>query len=251
MILRRITKHVREQNWTAIAIDFVIVVVGVFLGIQLGNWNTARAERAMERRYVLRLYDDMQRSQETIGVSVRFLARQVDDERVLLDALEACAVDEEDRSVVARALGAVGKFEFAVIDRQLIDQLRASDQFDVIRDLEVRARIARLIQASDNQLRVEPQFRDHAAPWTNYVRRFYYFDSPHGAESDRWERWENLRFDIEQACQDAEFLAAVGNTREATRNLHSWNASILESVVAAESALAEEITDRGWGGVMP
>ncbi len=31
MILRRIITHVREQNWTAIGIDFVIVVVGVAL----------------------------------------------------------------------------------------------------------------------------------------------------------------------------------------------------------------------------
>ncbi|PAP75445.1 hypothetical protein [Rubrivirga marina] len=49
MILRRVAQHVQDQNWTAVAIDFVIVVVGVFLGIQLGNWNTARAEDARER----------------------------------------------------------------------------------------------------------------------------------------------------------------------------------------------------------
>ena len=29
MLLHRVTEHVREQNWTAIAIDFVIVVLGV------------------------------------------------------------------------------------------------------------------------------------------------------------------------------------------------------------------------------
>ena len=49
MILRRITQHVRDQNWTAIGIDFVIVVVGVFIGIQVSNWNAARAEDARER----------------------------------------------------------------------------------------------------------------------------------------------------------------------------------------------------------
>jgi hypothetical protein len=45
MILSRIAQHVREQNWTAIGIDFVIVVLGVFLGIQLGNWNARRPTR--------------------------------------------------------------------------------------------------------------------------------------------------------------------------------------------------------------
>ena len=46
MILRRITEHVKEQNWTAVALDFVIVVVGVFIGIQVANWNEVRGDRA-------------------------------------------------------------------------------------------------------------------------------------------------------------------------------------------------------------
>ena len=59
MILRRITQHVREQNWTAIALDFLIVVVGVFLGIQLGNWNEARADKQREGQYFESLASDI------------------------------------------------------------------------------------------------------------------------------------------------------------------------------------------------
>lgn len=32
MLLRRVIEHVRAQNWTAVGLDFVIVVVGVFIG---------------------------------------------------------------------------------------------------------------------------------------------------------------------------------------------------------------------------
>ena len=42
MILRRIAQHVREQNWTAVGIDFLIVVLGVLVGLQAHNWNEAR-----------------------------------------------------------------------------------------------------------------------------------------------------------------------------------------------------------------
>ena len=42
MLLRRIIEHVKAQNWFAVGIDFVIVVVGVFIGIQVANWNDAR-----------------------------------------------------------------------------------------------------------------------------------------------------------------------------------------------------------------
>ncbi|MGJ8664331.1 MAG: hypothetical protein ACSHWU_11810 [Marinicella sp.] len=58
MILRSITKHVKEQNWFAVTLDFIIVVFGVFLGIQIGDWNEERLTR--ERTLVLteRLADD-------------------------------------------------------------------------------------------------------------------------------------------------------------------------------------------------
>jgi hypothetical protein len=49
MLLRRITAHVKAQNWTAIALDFFIVVVGVFIGIQVSNWNERLAFEQREQ----------------------------------------------------------------------------------------------------------------------------------------------------------------------------------------------------------
>ena len=59
MILRRIKEHVKAQNWTAVALDFVIVVVGVFMGIQLGNWNEARAAEARKSEIIAALITDL------------------------------------------------------------------------------------------------------------------------------------------------------------------------------------------------
>jgi len=59
MLLRRMMEHVRTQNWLAVFLDFVIVVVGVFIGIQLGNWNDVRLERSRASVYADRLLDDM------------------------------------------------------------------------------------------------------------------------------------------------------------------------------------------------
>ena len=39
MILSRVIEHVRKQHWTAVFLDFVIVVMGVFIDIQVSNWN--------------------------------------------------------------------------------------------------------------------------------------------------------------------------------------------------------------------
>lgn len=37
MMLRRVIEHVKNQQWTAVGIDFVIVVIGDFVGIQVSN----------------------------------------------------------------------------------------------------------------------------------------------------------------------------------------------------------------------
>lgn len=60
MLLRRVIEHVRDQNWFAVCLDFVIVVVGVFIGIQVANWNELRQEQALERVLLERLQRDFQ-----------------------------------------------------------------------------------------------------------------------------------------------------------------------------------------------
>ena len=42
MILRRITANFRRQDWMAVVIELVIVILGVFIGIQVSNWNQAQ-----------------------------------------------------------------------------------------------------------------------------------------------------------------------------------------------------------------
>lgn len=59
MLLRRITKHVTDQNWFTVFLDFFIVVVGVFIGIQVANWNTERLAKESERDFLNRLHKDI------------------------------------------------------------------------------------------------------------------------------------------------------------------------------------------------
>lgn len=61
MILSRITQALRQQNWTAVALEFLIVVVGVFVGLQVSNWNADRADQRLGRAYTERLTEDLQK----------------------------------------------------------------------------------------------------------------------------------------------------------------------------------------------
>lgn len=58
MILRRITQHVKDQNWFAVALDFFIVVTGILIAFQITNWSEARSDRVRERQIIERLHSD-------------------------------------------------------------------------------------------------------------------------------------------------------------------------------------------------
>ena len=59
MILRRITQHVKEQNWFAVGLDFIIVVAGILIAFQITNWNEDQSARAKLTRVEEVLQNDL------------------------------------------------------------------------------------------------------------------------------------------------------------------------------------------------
>ena len=59
MILRRLSDAFRKQDWFTVAVEILIVVLGVFLAIQLGNWNEARKAQASEQQLLEGLHNDV------------------------------------------------------------------------------------------------------------------------------------------------------------------------------------------------
>ena len=71
MILRRVAEHLSKQHWAAVFLDFVIVVVGVFVGIQAANWNESRKGRVEEHRYYVQLLGDLRADQRALQNSLQ------------------------------------------------------------------------------------------------------------------------------------------------------------------------------------
>ena len=59
MIKRRLRERLKQQDWLGVWIELALVIVGVFLGIEVANWNEQRRERAQERAYEMRIAQDV------------------------------------------------------------------------------------------------------------------------------------------------------------------------------------------------
>ena len=70
MLLRRITQHVKDQNWFAVGLDFVIVVAGILIAFQITNWNEARGDRQREAQILRDISTDITADIEGYDVAI-------------------------------------------------------------------------------------------------------------------------------------------------------------------------------------
>ena len=88
MRLRRIIAHLKEQNWTAVVLDFVIVVLGVFVGLQVSNWNEARHDAVRGKEYLERIHSDLMADVSALDRRLAFWASVADYGATALDFAE-------------------------------------------------------------------------------------------------------------------------------------------------------------------
>jgi hypothetical protein len=140
LLLRRITEHVKAQNWTAVGLDFVIVVVGVFVGIQVSNWNEARQEERAAREYIVRVQEDLLANQQDMKTREQYFARVRNHGIAALNALDDPPESLGEPFIIDSFLAS-----FALsrpIGRDTYDELLAVGAINTIPDVVVRRRLA-------------------------------------------------------------------------------------------------------------
>lgn len=60
MILRRLATAIREQNWFTVIIEILIVVLGVFIGLQVQQYAVEQDRKASEEQYLGRLRSEVE-----------------------------------------------------------------------------------------------------------------------------------------------------------------------------------------------
>ncbi|MBT6031002.1 MAG: hypothetical protein HOH19_00370 [Kordiimonadaceae bacterium] len=72
MILRRFMKHVTDQNWFAVTLDVIVVIVGIYLGLQVQEWNKDREEAIMINVFAQSMIEDLQADTKVLNQTIIF-----------------------------------------------------------------------------------------------------------------------------------------------------------------------------------
>lgn len=142
MILSRIIEHVKRQHWTAIGIDFVIVVVGVFIANQVTTWKEEAELAKRKAAAIERLHAESEAVVDYIADRARMFAK---DNALREDALQRLVDDNwagADAAQLSDAFGTIDLAPAAAPPRSVYDELISTGLFAEIGDAKLRDAVA-------------------------------------------------------------------------------------------------------------
>lgn len=173
MSLRSLAAHVRKQDWTAVTIEILIVIVGVFIGLQVSNWNDTRKENERGREYLQRLQAELlQDAGMLTNISNFWTAVAANGEIAMTYAEDGVLHDGSAWQTLLAYYQASQVWPYRKPD-VTFQEIRSTGSLLLIRDAALREKIARHYSAGAGSQVTEvlgliPRYREHVrglVPW--------------------------------------------------------------------------------------
>jgi hypothetical protein len=173
MRLRSLAAHMRQQDWTAVTIEILIVIVGVFIGLQVSNWNDTRKENERGREYLQRLQAELLQDANMLTHISKFWTEvEANGEIAMTYAEEGVLQDGSAWRTLLAYHQASQVWPYRKPD-VTFQEIRSTGSLLLIRDTALRERIARHYSAGAGSqvsevLGLIPRYREHVrglVPW--------------------------------------------------------------------------------------
>ena len=135
MILRRLSTAVRKQDWFTVVVETLIVVFGVFIGLQVNNWNEARSERFMGQDYLNGFRADFLADSKMLQTELNARKKQLQEASIVLEFFEG---RELEVSTFFEAFYGVLYERSTTPNRNTMDEVLNSGSLRLIRDEGIR-----------------------------------------------------------------------------------------------------------------
>ncbi len=162
MVISRVPEHAAQANWFAVGMDILIVVIGVFLGMQASNWNEARIERRQGESYRARLIEDLSANESDLKQRRDYYLQ------VRRHALSALEVFEQPSQPVGEQF-LIDAFQATQIvprtlSRFTYDEIIAAGGMEHLGDAVLRTKVKNYyagMATAETTLRSTPPYREH------------------------------------------------------------------------------------------
>ncbi|HSC12302.1 MAG TPA: hypothetical protein VLC97_15115 [Rhodanobacteraceae bacterium] len=168
MILRRVIEHLKKQQWTAVVIELVIVIAGVFIGLQVNDWKDARRDRAREVVYLESIATELDESIASIQQSIGYSNDRSALDELLIDAATDPELVRADPGRFVFAITRGGYTHSPSIRGYTFETIKSTGDLQIIRDRQLVLDLMKFYATVQGQSQWGP-FRTFCQ--TEYFRR--------------------------------------------------------------------------------
>jgi len=199
MILRRLSKSIRKQDWFAVLIEFVVVVAGIFAGLQANDWAQERQDRRQEQAALERLFLEAESAHQLLNGSVQHTLRMNQMRRNAVQFVDSDDPVPEDELPLKIGINTLAMFPPVIPISVAYDELKSSGLLQLIRSAAVRGQVAEF----HANLAIYDQLRQGFADGANrfhvvYQKHVIWDYNPEATTSDillSTYNWQSLRSD--------------------------------------------------------
>ncbi len=97
MIIQRLTAAIRRQDWFQVCIEILIVIIGIFLGLQVQGWYEERQAVEEEAKTIEYLIADLEKNNEALSERNIFVDNQIRLGQFVIEKLSEDELLEQER----------------------------------------------------------------------------------------------------------------------------------------------------------
>ncbi|MDH3621787.1 MAG: hypothetical protein OER91_12900 [Gammaproteobacteria bacterium] len=207
MLLRNIALAFRRQDWATVVVEFLIVVAGIFVGLQADSWSAERSDRERERIILEQLHSDFTANAASVS---QYADRHVKTAEELKFALDILTRGELANADAARFRNAfISMYQMPGINATMgaYETLIASGDLTLLTDQHLKARLAQLSANVDDEANLLQYFREMVLR-NQQLTRDHVLLVPNEDRTD-----SNLRVDFDGIKNDYRILLVVADQR--------------------------------------
>lgn len=225
MIPRRIAEHVKAHNWFAVAIDFLIVVIGVFIGIQVSNWNAARANSVRAHGFLERIHADLDVDLASYRDRLDFWGAVSDYGAKGLAYAETGETAETQWQLLLAFFQASQVAEQITTDTTY-EELKSTGELGLIGDIALRDSLASYYTNAANPVMTErPVYREHVRGVIPLGIQLYIWENCYSSDSATVQKLLDCKSPVSEA-RAAEIVDAVRRNDALMAELRYWMSSM-------------------------
>lgn len=173
MLVRRLAEQLRNQDWFLVGIEIMVLVVGIFIALQVEDWSQERENIALERQYLARMQNELERLLEAEESRLRWNDVRLTQGELVQEVIDNQHLPEDERRSFEYGLYLLGVVNRARLSWGTVEELRATGNIRLIRDWSLRQQLTDVENEFRWNDRYDSEFAEIALSYRQELYKHY------------------------------------------------------------------------------